>query len=573
MQLKSILTVLSVVSACYSDLINEIPSNDHILECFKVIHRQIFANDDAITVWPRKIIDYTFFQELYTNNHSLLVQEGISNTIGNIYETDNLEEFQWILSSSQRQKLLMVSTLPLADMEVVLKEYYANEVIIIRLENESSSFVLYKGCKTSGLLINDKCSQSNFLQKYQVFNKHPTLKGCFFQVQTVIWPPYVLPSSKATFSNGLEILIMNTLAQYQQFSIEYNVCDQHNLEHNHQIGIGSYYATNELHMKYDTVAYHLQESFTWCVPFVSIQTHTNVFLTMQAHVWVSLQIVHFAVSTAIWLLSVNAPNESTSFKTYKSVLQNIVATMLNITINVQPRTFKVRFLFMLYVIFTLHVNVAYESALFSVLTKPKQEQKISSVDHITHAKFKLYYIPGTLQYLGMDPTSDRWEACYNGTSCISKAATAKDFALFVPYLHMNYILNYDNNVNLSVYCFEDHQILVPIEMILKKGFPFEHHFQKFVYNIVESGIVGKWQQDIFYDRRIMVTEEMPVIKISHLTFLFGYVLVLWTFAFIFFLLEVYLHKKILECIVSSFTNNFASTYLQKLVDVIDSQCC
>ncbi|KAF2899949.1 hypothetical protein ILUMI_06237 [Ignelater luminosus] len=224
---------------------------------------------------------------------------------------DNLRVLKIHPTWNSHAKFLVVSATIFEDPYVVASGIFkqlwrskiANGIVLLTNPNNTSLFTVYswipfseKYCTTGfdETRILDKCRFGHFLKGAHWFPRkiHRNLHGCLFRVRAVVWPPYVLGPEKEVIkdkslikiNDGLEAMLVNTMAEIANFSINYTVADRLQdwgtvykngtttgaflalKNEESDIAIGSFAATIERNMYFDYIIYNMPESMTWCVP-------------------------------------------------------------------------------------------------------------------------------------------------------------------------------------------------------------------------------------------------------------------------------------------------------------------
>ncbi|KAB0800294.1 hypothetical protein PPYR_06034 [Photinus pyralis] len=555
----------TLFSLCYWPLIVIKPSNKRIDESYQV-------NIQNYIVQVRQITEL---------NHSL----------------QKLEKYS---SWNPHAKFMVVSVTVFEDNMVAASKFVeqlwahkvANGIILLPSADDTTVFETYSwfpfddgncGQNFSKLRIVDRCRFGKMTNGNGWFsNKIPhNLNGCPIYIRTVVWPPYVLPPDpnvvdEYRFSDGLEILLVNTMAEVAHFRVVYTTSEDiqdwgqiflngsatglmlHMKNEESDIGIGAIAASKEANRYFDAVTYPIPESLKWCVAKAKlIPSWKYFFNVIQPETYLCVIFAFFAVSICMWRLSRYRPGESTSYKSFQSCAQNMFGAMLNVPIKIVPRTNFLRAMFLVWIFFTLHINVAYQTFLMSVFSHPQYEHQLNTVEELFNNNLSLWCLPTYKQFFNNKDwvtlnVMRQWKDCTDINKCLHFTAYEQTAATCTPRLYLKYISNLyvDKDHNSLLHCFENSIATFPLQMLMRKGFPFHRYFSKLVGWISAAGFTAHWEKKIFQyieeedlsdlqeDSRALFT-----IEINHLILLFVMLGVSYVVGLIVLLLEIYYDKK------------------------------
>lgn len=474
-------------------------------------------------------------------------------------------------------------------IEQLWLENVVNGVVILPDPGNVTSFIAYswfpftEGHCTNGnteILIVDRCNFGRFFSGKNWYpNKVPrNLHGCLFKVRAVVWPPYVLPPKNGmglTFTDGLEVRLLNTMAEVANFSISYSVSEKvqdwgnidkdgtatgaHLVLKNREadIAIGSFAATVMRNYYFDYVTYNIPESLTWCVPHAKNQKKwKKLLLVIPAELWFFTISIFLVVSICMWGLSNFENNDSSSYKIFSSCIQNTFSIFVNMAVKVQPKSFPVRILFIIWVFFSLHFSALYQTSLISILTKPKYEQQVTTIYDIFENDLEMWFISNTKQYF-LDKSDwvsiqirKEWNDCEDIEKCLNATAFNRTTAVCIPRTYINYAVTHyvTRKGKPLLYCFKDSLVTFPLEMLLSRGFPLTYYFEVLIGRITAAGLIAQWERQIFDKqfRHLAYTtssQDEFILNFSYLKLLFILLLIGNFSAFIVFILELFVYYK------------------------------
>lgn len=433
----------------------------------------------------------------------------------------------------------------------------------------------------------DNCTFGQFEQNANLFpNKIPKkLNDCPVRVRVVQWPPYVMPPKEHItgteiyeFDDGLEINLINTVAERANFKIIYSMSNTTQnfgtvksngtttgiftalREGKTDIALGSLALSEEGGEKFDfTTTYHI-ESLTWCVPHAksqpSIEKLTN---TLKTETWVVLVVAYLLYSILVWGLS---KLEKEGFKVYKrlpNVMQTTLSIILGMAVRTLPKTTIVRMFLFLWIFNCLVMDIYYTTFMISTLTGSSYAGQINTLDQILKNKLKLYLMPNTIQYFNgsnwqMQTILKEWKNCTHIHDCLAKVAFQRDSAVCIPRLYMEYVYNryVDANKQPLLYYFKESVVSYPITMYMTKGYPLKQRINDLVSRIISAGLITTWEQKVFdykWKNASLLAEESSEepenkwLTIHHLEAVLFSLAIGHSFALLVFIAEIIVYKR------------------------------
>ncbi|KAF5289204.1 hypothetical protein FQR65_LT00090 [Abscondita terminalis] len=493
-------------------------------------------NSGTMTIIIKKIAN-NIFDESYIKKidnyiiHVRVITE-VAETLQMLkkYRTWNSQARYLIVSSNIFDEPKTVAT---SIIEELWKYYIINAVILLVNSKNETAFTAYSWfpysksrCTNNNneIIEIDQCDSGTFrIGKNWYQNKIPrNLNGCTLRVQPVIWPPYVLPPKKNVFSEGVEIQLLNTMADEANFTIQYLTTNKTQnwgtIANNGSASetllvlqnekcdtvVGSFAATLERHKHFDYIIYNFPESLTWCVPHARDSYQwVKLFMVLPSSLIIYSYILCIIISIIIWRLSRCNPNESSTYKTLIGTMQNVFAVYFSMSVKIQPRSLRARFLFMLWVLFILHTTALYQSSLISVLTKPNYKQEIQTLTDILENNFNIWILPNMRRYFTENNEVNSkvktvWKICEKIEKCLLHTSFTKKSTTCTPRLYLKYAVNHyvTKNGEPLLYCFKDSIVTYPLEMLFYKGFPLRRYFSELIGRIASAGLIAHWEKQI-----------------------------------------------------------------------------
>lgn len=355
------------------------------------------------------------------------------------------------------------------------------------------------------------------------------LYGCTIKARPVAIPPFVFyPENKISklgaihFTKGIEISMLNTIAEATNFNINYSISQKEmdwgyiiensNLSLNVSglmkalitkevdIGIGCIGSTPIRYKYLDQSVSYVHDALNWCVPRAQLQAKWKcIFTIFKASTWSLIALTILCSTLILWQISSLNEQEVAAYRNVNNCLFNILSVLLNITVTFQPNRTFTRIFFCIWVIFSLHITLCYQTYLVSLLTSPIYEKQIMTVEQIFQKKLAFGFVPSAARYF---ENRDDWRIaklydevsfCTNATICMENVAYNRNysFAFSLLYLKYNYKLLTQNDLPL-VYIFKEREVTYPVQMFTSKNFILTPRINELSLKIKEAGLINFW---------------------------------------------------------------------------------
>lgn len=446
-------------------------------------------------------------------------------------------------------------------------KYYITNVNIIKGNKVYTYFPYNNSCGSNY----DPILISTCKNAFELYpNKLPkNLNGCKIKMLAQGVEPFVLNvtlKNRSAREGGLEVKIMNTIAEKYNFSENY-------LEHNESVwGFrlkdGSYtghykklierkadlffgIAPPDYHEDFDLTTMHLIEQVTWWVPIANFKPRwRNIIDVYRTSIWI-LMVIALVLITVIWKFIGIHLETSVRYKElflcfmihWHSLLQGSVLS---------PKSGMLRFLFILWILFSIVLSCSYQSQLISFLTKPLRERQISNTKELIESKMRLAFSPKAAEIFFNNPddpvhryiTTSNYLPCPLGEICVNRTAFQRDVATFkserqISFLMKTYYL--DSNGKPLIYGFKDANVMTA-KFVLRKGYPLLEIINDMLLRLRENGLIRKWDKDVTNTNNFSDKEQLVALSILHLYGAYACLLVGNCSALIVFICEIIFKK-------------------------------
>jgi hypothetical protein len=179
-------------------------------------------------------------------------------------------------------------------------------------------------------------------------------------------------------------------------------------------------------------------TFNWLVPcpkpFSRLQRISHIF---SPSVWVAIVVVLFLVTVCSCCLAKQS-NDIRFYTTLSSALYNIWAVTVGVSVTGIPRSLRLMFLFVGFVLYCSAISNIFQTFLTSFLVDPGYEYLLTSLDEILESGIEVGYPDGFDIFLGLysdlrqKESVERGKSCSTSELCIDSIRNTGKFAIFAP---------------------------------------------------------------------------------------------------------------------------------------------
>jgi hypothetical protein len=349
--------------------------------------------------------------------------------------------------------------------------------------------------------------------------------GCVLRASTYVHEPFVISNNKkdinvTQYSEGLEIGVLQTIASQLNFTVEYlPEPDSMNYKRRRlyeevskkQSDVGFAAAAHSSHAidERDYTIGYVRETVKWFGPLPKPVPHWKGFVILFTPLmWLLVLIVYLIASIIFWSLANvhRSVNEHVSYKNPVVCFFHTFSVVLGEAVFVRPQTWFLRSFFVVWVYYCLLINTAYQSSLISVLTQPRFEPTVDTVEELVHSQMPYGYTTLVKHWYNEseDAASKTILAdgieCPSLDHCLKRIISTQDFAVCGLGYHMLYlsykkIYSYDARGPKFI-PFKDEVLSYLASMFFRTGSPHLESFNRIIYRLVESGMVQNLWESI-----------------------------------------------------------------------------
>lgn len=372
-------------------------------------------------------------------------------------------------------------------------------------------------------------------------------------------PPIFIRNPKDNSLFGVDYKILETFAKASNLSISFKEerkwgtivngtptgALQELQNGQYDIAAGGYLLTYPREQYFDFTTSYEEDIMIWCIKTVQTLNISKALLRMfDLKTWICILMVSLVNSFTILVLSRLNINEIPYYKQLSNILLINVATLTNNSGTILPKTFRIRFVLFLLIVFNVILNILYTTFLTSILSRPNFDEKYKTVGDIFENNFSLYFV-ASLKNLYLKHVSNKPQLqlynCNDTFECMKYVAVTENTAMCAPYLR----LQAEHFLYGKLYCFKKEPIIrSSLTMYLQRGFLYQKQLNRIIIRLSESGFIRKWKLDALelYNNASQIEKNQSFLTFSKLRIIFVIYLLSQTISVVVFLMELFAHK-------------------------------
>ncbi|XP_062546120.1 uncharacterized protein LOC134212358 [Armigeres subalbatus] len=334
---------------------------------------------------------------------------------------------------------------------------------------------------------------------------------CPLKVSTPIWEPFVV-GNETYVEKGLEVLMIEAVTNRMKLTPVYKVIEPERataritadnitgfyadlIKRRTDVMIGGLYENPISRKLLSSSIPYYQDDLTWCVATARhAPKWLNVFIIFNLWTWlIAIFIIFFAAGIIYCFNHI----DHTYPENYTWMALQSLALSLSVYAHYWPKRFSTRFFLIGYMIYGIHWSAAYHSFLISVLTRPRFETQVSTVEAAIKQNFQFVGAENSLVFFDRpDWVSEHitsiYKTCPNMDDCLARLHSEQTIAVAVSRAHSH---NSKSIGEVEIFCFPrtDNIQTYSVGMMVKKDFHLLPKINELIRRISESGLLGKWQ--------------------------------------------------------------------------------
>lgn len=363
------------------------------------------------------------------------------------------------------------------------------------------------------------------------YKPHMDFQGCTMIAETFTYPPFSISNihniyatwqiniTKHLYASGIEFKLLCLLAEKFNVKLEYKTND---LSNNHwyeftpdgrPVGMVedilmydtdfAFAGTVPTHFIYFLAEYsrwHSFDSFTWFVPDPNpIPQWKIVFIVFETNIWLMIINTFVIFSILFYVFSkFKFDKKNNTFCSLSYHIMMMYSSMLGVSIPFPPKLNNLRFLFLAWSIYSLHISAIYQQNMYSLMMNPIMEGEINSLHELKQSGLKtcvnkLYY-DLLIQVFNTSGELNTYIICNNQLKIITNIMANKNISLLEKRMNTDFTGRlYHNQLRKLPEVF----ISYPVSILMTKAHVALEGLNMLIQRVVESGLLKKWTQDLF----------------------------------------------------------------------------
>ncbi|KAF5274756.1 hypothetical protein FQA39_LY18712 [Lamprigera yunnana] len=369
----------------------------------------------------------------------------------------------------------------------------------------------------------DTCQSISLIETPKIFNNHTKCFATYYLKR-----PSELGGT-LSINRHLSVFVLQMLMQYLRLQIISIFSPNHPPTEKSGLLICSRNLHDLDNYNYSWSLPNFRENYLWIVPFPEQIDPMAVLATIfEELVWL-LILVSFFLTCAVWW-AISRCKRKTSFS---EVLIKIFSITLFGSTNKAPSPLSLRFIFITYTIYAVHLETAFTSNLINLLTRPQYEPGIKTMEDLAFSKLPIIINEKQKSLFTSDDKStsiykkiksklmihsdyDHMHLCSNRT-----ALKRNSFLIEQDYfeVHLQY-----SKVKIKVVKADSIFGMRYAAIATKKGSYLLLSIDRIINTLVESGLLN-YKEELFnrymkkyrklHDNRVNETEENVVLGLTH----------------------------------------------------------
>ncbi|XP_049870089.1 uncharacterized protein LOC126369625 [Pectinophora gossypiella] len=425
--------------------------------------------------------------------------------------------------SSDKANALLVENI----LTCLFRNNVINIVVIVPKESDIRNAIIYswrpfdppKYCgyfnetAKNRLLVINSCERGALkYQKDDFKDRIPdNMGGCVLQILALERQPFV---SGDRDDPNIEKLYFKRLTDEYNFKTEYTLVNGFRGERNEgvwdgalkelaakkgQILMGGIFPDFDVHEDFECSKTYLADAYTWVAPraFQSPKW-TALFIIFQNTVWQCVIAAYF-ICVLSWIFLGHFSKETLYHKTLRHCIMNTWISHVGFCAYARPVKLSLRVFYVFFNIYCILFLTCYQTKLIDVLTNPKFEEQIDTIEELVESGLKFggseelhglfYNSSDSFDYM----IGEKWVDVDNMSKALMDVTVYRNFSVLCSRLelaHFSSVLSElsDSSGNFRYFAFERDMFTVSLEMVALKGFAFMQGFSNTLEIFKQLGV-------------------------------------------------------------------------------------
>jgi hypothetical protein len=228
--------------------------------------------------------------------------------------------------------------------------------------------------------------------------------------------------------------------------------------------------------------------------------------------WLAFILVLALSSLSFWGIA-NSPSsslkqESTAYKSLSQTFNYAWAVFVGVSVAQMPITFRMRFLFFLFVCYCFVINTVFQAFFTSYLIEPRFEKQIGTFDELNISGITYLQHPSLdelatyINYYQHKELKIPQEKCENYTECMSRFLEGKDVTVMVADIWAEYFAFTTGRGKKSLCTIDENVFTMGLAMYVPRGFPLLERFNILLQRCLEAGLGEKYWSELTWNESL-----------------------------------------------------------------------
>jgi hypothetical protein len=287
----------------------------------------------------------------------------------------------------------------------------------------------------------------------------------------------------------------------------------------------------------DATIPYLQTAFQWFVPCPTpVPRMERILGIFTVHVWLALVLVLAVTTAVVWGMGARQC-ESPLYSTASSSVYNVWAIFIGVSVTELPRTSRLRIFFLIFIWYSLVMNIVFQAFFVTFLVEPGFHQQIATFDELVDSGVTYAFDESSETGLNISEYYDHMKLksrrlkCPHHEMCLEHLIVSHNITMISTQFQADYraneiLPNYQKSKHL---CSLDQDIYkMFFVMYLQLGSPLLDRFNSIIRRSIEAGLVDnywsmlKWKRHVkstaksVHDSHLGDNDEYFALSLSHL---------------------------------------------------------
>jgi hypothetical protein len=255
---------------------------------------------------------------------------------------------------------------------------------------------------------------------------------------------------------------------------------------------------------------YIYDAVKWFIPCPKPIPRVQKIITMyNASVWLTMIIVFIVSGVVFWCstkrLYLLGTNESNALRTISNCIYSSWAIFIGVSLPEMPRSWRLRFFFLLYVWYSFAMSTVFQAYFVSYLVEPGYEKMLETMEDLLDSN--VFYGYNAAMEIGMTTTEytdhlrfpdSRRIDCSDTKMCIRRIMSDGDVAIIIDPMYVKYVANEFGQQDQTKHpcALKENLLDGAIVALFSKGSPLLNQFNKYMRRCLEGGLAERYWSEL-----------------------------------------------------------------------------